>query len=61
MTSCISTMNVIAQDKKSFTLEDLMPGEMVGRRMCQRQHRRGKSGEPDQRKRDCSLHLTRHK
>ena len=26
MTSCISTMNVIAQDKKSFTLEDLMPG-----------------------------------
>ena len=25
MTSCISTMNVIAQDKKSFTLEDLMP------------------------------------
>lgn len=26
MTSCISTMSVIAQDKKSFTLEDLMPG-----------------------------------
>ena len=67
MTSCISTMNVIAQDKKSFTLEDLMPGgesawaERGGRRMCQRRHRRGKSGEPDQRKRDCSLHLTRHK
>ena len=75
MTSCISTMNVIAQDKKSFTLEDLMPGGNNyfnlqpknlhglngGETYVSTRHRRGKSGEPDQRKRDCSLHLTRHK
>ena len=49
-----------AQDKKSFTLEDLMPGgniiitcfhkpvwfAMVGRCMHQRRHRRGKTIQP---------------